>query len=373
MRGIGTVYVGLVLMVGLVALTVYIVHVYNVGLEAMREQQLLYERARFIAEHTSISGNTISLPQPADLIVVDPSGVPHLAKSVQRLQLPWPASETKIYVAVTGRLRVGAADPAATALSMAASVAAAPLQGNSSLTGGVYDCSTYLDPLLFNLTGSDYYRGYIPASVKNVTVKTYIAYPDDGPPPGWQTVAQGLGLPTSWPITGYILAVVVAPNDTATIVAYDDTSINTILRIYRNNTLITSATVEDGAAKNITIPGGWLWFYSNPFPWLEARLHIVLGKVVIDTHTYLAGYATTEIETTITYVPQQLTAAYMGNNITVVPGGGVTTNTLPRGWVLVETPLHMELDNEGATWDKYPTSQQIILHIHAVTYSRCSP
>ena len=163
MRAISTLFVGLVLLTALVGIAIYIVHVSSVATQAIREQQMLYEKARYIADHTNISGNTITLPQPADLIIIDPSGVPHVAKNVKQLQLPWPASETKIYVVETGRLRVGAADPVASSIAALASVAAAPLS-NSSNSSGAATCSWYLDPYIFNITRSaTAYRGYVPA------------------------------------------------------------------------------------------------------------------------------------------------------------------------------------------------------------------
>ncbi len=161
MRAVGTLFAGLVVLVGLVMLTVYIVHVSRVATQAIHEQQQLYEKARYLAEHANITGNTIVLPEPADVIIIDASGVPHVAMNVTTVTLPWPADQSKkIYVAKRGRLRVGVADPVATALSAAASVAAAPLTRLSSVASAVSLPSLYLDPVF----GNETYRGYVPVA-----------------------------------------------------------------------------------------------------------------------------------------------------------------------------------------------------------------
>ena len=160
MRGMGALFAGLVVLLAVTALTVYMVHAYLVAQQSLREQQMLYEKARYIAEHANMTGNTVNLPEPADLIVIDPDGIPHVAKDVKQIQLPWSSAKTKIYVAVTGHLRVAASDPMARAAALA-SVAAAPLQppGNTS---GIAGCEWYLDPFIYNITkNAAEYRGYI--------------------------------------------------------------------------------------------------------------------------------------------------------------------------------------------------------------------
>ncbi len=160
MRGIGTLFAGLVVLLAITALTVYMVHAYLVAQQSLREQQLLYEKARYIAEHANITGSTISLPEPADLIIVDPSGVPHVAKDVKTLTLPWSPANLKIYVVKRGRVRIAAADPVARAAALA-SVAAAPLQPLGSSAGSIAGCEWYLDPFIYNITRNPAeYRGY---------------------------------------------------------------------------------------------------------------------------------------------------------------------------------------------------------------------
>ncbi|BES82558.1 hypothetical protein [Pyrodictium abyssi] len=128
LRGIGTVYAGLIMLLALASIAVYIAYMGRTVTQAIHEQQQLYERARFIAEHANISSNVISLPEPADIIVVDPNGIPHVAVNVTTVTLPWPADQSKIYVAKRGNLRVGAADPVASSVAAMASVASAPLE-----------------------------------------------------------------------------------------------------------------------------------------------------------------------------------------------------------------------------------------------------
>jgi len=207
MRGIGTLYAGLVILTALAALTIYMVYTGRIVIQSIHEQQMLYEKARFIAEHVNISGDIVELPEPADLIIIDPNGVPHVAENVTRLQLPWSVSQSKIYIAVTGRLRVGAADPVATALSMAASVAAAPLQAGQSAGSVTKDfCASYLDPVLYHaainsgLSAIDaaQYRGYVPADNYEALLFIYLMDPFYlSPLPDWDKVVSTYKLPVT--------------------------------------------------------------------------------------------------------------------------------------------------------------------------------
>ena len=146
MRGIGTLYAGLILLLALTTTAVYTFYVGRSSVHALREQEMLYEEARFLAEHANVTGNAVALPGAADVIVVDPEGVPHVARGVKALRLPWSSGASRIYVAVRGRLRVGAADPAAAAAVAAAAVepqqpqATAPAANASS--GGCLDPET---------------------------------------------------------------------------------------------------------------------------------------------------------------------------------------------------------------------------------------
>ena len=129
MRGMGTLFAGLVVLLAATALTVYMVHEYLVAQQSLREQQMLYEKARYIAEHANITSEAVvELPEPADLIVIDPKGIPHIAENVTRLALPWPVGNVKIFVAKRGNTGVGAADPEA-------SIASAPLENSLSNIG----------------------------------------------------------------------------------------------------------------------------------------------------------------------------------------------------------------------------------------------
>ncbi|HID40756.1 MAG TPA: hypothetical protein EYP33_01215, partial [Pyrodictium sp.] len=173
MRGIGTVYAGLIMLLALASVAVYTAYMGKTVTQAIYEQQQLYEHARFIAEHANITGSMIELPEPADIIVVDPQGIPHVARNVQQLQLPWPADQSKIYVAKRGRLRVGAADPVASSIAALASVASAPLTASSSIDTEQLSQEAdvaqliargYLDPLFVvysDVLDPNSYRGYI--------------------------------------------------------------------------------------------------------------------------------------------------------------------------------------------------------------------
>ena len=147
MRGMGTLFAGLVVLLAVTALTVYMVHAYLVAQQSLREQQLLYEKVHYIAEHANITGSTISLPEPADLIVVDPNGVPHVAENVKQLRLPWQGSGIRIYVVAKTRLRIATTDPVARA---AALVAAAPLQPHAgSDTGSLVNVTLFFNDLVY--------------------------------------------------------------------------------------------------------------------------------------------------------------------------------------------------------------------------------
>ncbi len=141
-KGIGTLYVGLLLLLAITSTAVYTFYVARSGVQAVREQGMLYEEARFLAEHANVTGGVVELPRAADVIVVDPEGVPHVARGVERLELPWDSGASRIYVAVRGRQRVGAADPAA-----AAAVAAAALEPRQQAAAPAAPVNASLDCL----------------------------------------------------------------------------------------------------------------------------------------------------------------------------------------------------------------------------------
>ena len=71
----------------------------------------MYDKVHYIAEHANITvDGEIILPEDADIVVVDGSGIPHIARHVKSVRLPKEVS--MVYVVKKGGMRVGASDPA---------------------------------------------------------------------------------------------------------------------------------------------------------------------------------------------------------------------------------------------------------------------
>ena len=110
-QGVGTLYAGLVLALLMVSIAIYAVEVYRAAIKNVREVQLVYEEARWMAVNANVTKDMVVLPKPVDVVVIDPHGIPHVAKNTRSVSIPWGTGNVKLYIVVKGPLHVVAADP----------------------------------------------------------------------------------------------------------------------------------------------------------------------------------------------------------------------------------------------------------------------
>ena len=192
MRSLGSLYAGLVLLVAAVSIAVLIAVEAGKAITALHEQQELYEKARYLAGRANVSTTVIELPEPVDLVVVDPNGMPHVARRAENITLPW--RPLKAYIVVHSPRRVAAADPAA-------AVASAPL------TGGERPGATgYLDPWLveayrvglITAEEAESLRGVVPRPTTITLSPDGLWYPKAGSGVPWLNNYPDLGEALSW-------------------------------------------------------------------------------------------------------------------------------------------------------------------------------
>ena len=164
-RGIGTLYAGLLILTTLIALTAYFVHVSRASLQALHFQRILQERATYIAMHANITDDIVILPDFSDIIVIDEASIPHIAVNVKEAPMLWDVSKVNIYVVKHG-------EPVQLGKHVFKLLAVAQVKvGNSSsislnmgtITSTVLCSVSYQDPFIYDYYRDPLvYRGYIP-------------------------------------------------------------------------------------------------------------------------------------------------------------------------------------------------------------------
>jgi hypothetical protein len=166
-RGIGTLYAGLLIMTTLAGLAIYVVYIGKMSLHALRLQQALQEHVEYVALHANVSGDSITLPDHSDVIVVDEKDIPHIAVNVKQVSIPWNTGNARIYVVEHGEsVQLGRRvfKPIAVAqVKMSSNGLISANLSSDAIINAVLCSFSYQDPFIYSYFNDPMaYRGYVP-------------------------------------------------------------------------------------------------------------------------------------------------------------------------------------------------------------------
>ncbi len=216
LRAVSTLYAGLVVLSALVTLTVYALALLNQSIDIVKQQEMMFIRAQRISSNVRIENDTLMLPEPVDIIIVDPNGVPHLARKASLLKVPWNLNMTEIYLVLHGRVSGGFSSHSVVAVAKLHPSTIIwrnyePVPSNSlsqsseNLTSTITAlernlsliANAVIDPIIVaaieNPNAVNAYRGLVLLD-ENTTALPYAIRLVDAKEEGWDTCALGIGL-----------------------------------------------------------------------------------------------------------------------------------------------------------------------------------
>ncbi len=167
MRGIGTLYAGLLIITALAGLAIYTIYVGKISLQALHLQQTLQQQVEYIALHANISDNSITLPDYGDIIVVDKNNIPHVAVNVKHVYTPWSLNNLKVYIVKYGEaIQLGSRTFKPIAIAQVKMNNNGLISANLSsdaIVNAVLCSFSYQDPFIYSYFNDPMvYRSYIP-------------------------------------------------------------------------------------------------------------------------------------------------------------------------------------------------------------------